>query len=176
MEFAGYVQVSVCYDDANFLTGSLRGVCGVTAGTGGVRVVAAHNEVVDGVLYFDGKCGMCTKARNRLLRLNRTGRLRTEPMQKPGTAELLGVEQQRLMHSAWWLDSSGEVFAGAKAVNAAVCTALGTRLPLRIYEVPGVAGVQERIYRWVATHRYRFHGVTPLCESAPGECSAPQAL
>lgn len=118
---------------------------------------------------------MCTRARNRLLRMNRTARLRTEPLQKPGTAELLEVDPEQLMKSAWWLDSSGEVFAGAKAVNAAVSTALGTRLPLRIYALPGLGPVQERVYRWVATHRYRFRGVTPLCESAPGECAAPHA-
>jgi predicted DCC family thiol-disulfide oxidoreductase YuxK len=128
---------------------------------------------MDGVLFFDGRCGMCTRARNRLLRLNRTGRLHTEPMQKPGTAELLGVEDEQLMKSSWWLDSSGEVFAGAKAVNAAVSTALGARLPLRIYDLPGVGPVQEWVYRWVATHRYRFRGVTPLCESEPGECATP---
>jgi predicted DCC family thiol-disulfide oxidoreductase YuxK len=39
---------------------------------------------MDGVLIFDGKCGMCTRVRNGLLRFNKTGRLRTEPMQKPG--------------------------------------------------------------------------------------------
>lgn len=129
---------------------------------------------MDGVLFFDGRCGMCTRARNRLLRLNRTGRLRTEPMQKPGTAELLGVDAERLLTSAWWLDSSGQVFSGAKAVNAAVSAALGTRLPLRVYGLPGVRSVQERVYRWIATHRYRFRGVTPLCESAPGDCAAAQ--
>jgi predicted DCC family thiol-disulfide oxidoreductase YuxK len=130
---------------------------------------------MDGVLIFDGKCGICTRARNGLLRLNRTGRLRTEPMQKPGTSERVGVPRERLLESVWWLDSSGAVFAGAKAVNAAVSTALGTRLPLQIYRLPGVGPVQEMVYRWVAAHRYRFRGVTPLCESEPEQCVSPQA-
>lgn len=146
----------------------------MASGTGRAALVIsgeAHNRGMDGVLFFDGKCGMCTRARNRLLRLNRTGRLRTEPLQKPGTAERLGVAPEHLMESVWWLDSSGEVFGAAKAVNAAVSAALGTRLPLRVYGVPGVAAVEERVYRWVATHRYRFRGVTPLCESVPSHCS-----
>jgi predicted DCC family thiol-disulfide oxidoreductase YuxK len=130
---------------------------------------------MDGVLIFDGKCGMCTRVRNGLLRLNRTGRLRTEPMQKPGVSERVGVTKERLLESIWWLDSSGAVFAGAKAMNAAVSTALGTRLPLQVYRLPGVGPVQEMVYRWVAAHRYRFRGVTPLCESEPEQCVSPQA-
>ena len=57
---------------------------------------------MDGVLFFDGKCGMCTRARNALLRMNRTGRLRTEPLQKPGTAERLGGEPERMGDTVWW--------------------------------------------------------------------------
>ncbi|WP_285028797.1 DUF393 domain-containing protein [Mycolicibacterium sp. lyk4-40-TYG-92] len=125
---------------------------------------------MDGVLFFDGKCGMCTRARNQLLRMNRTGRLRTEPLQKPGTAERLGVAPEHLMESVWWLDATGEVLGGAKAANAAVSAALGTRLPLWVYGIPGIGALQEWVYRWVATHRYHFRGVTPWCESAPSEC------
>lgn len=125
---------------------------------------------MDGVLVFDGKCGMCTRARNGLLRLNRTGRLRTEPMQKPGISERLGVAPERLPESSWWLDSSGAVFAGAEAMNAALSAAVGTRLPLMIYRVRGIGPVQEITYRWVAEHRYRFRGVTPLCDSEPDQC------
>lgn len=127
---------------------------------------------MDGVLIFDGKCGMCTRVRNGLLRLDRAGRLATEPVQGPGVAERVGVDPERLPASVWWLDSSGAVFSGAKAMNAAVSAALGTRLPLVAYNIPGAGRVQELVYRWVAGHRYRFRGVTPLCESDPQQCRA----
>ena len=127
---------------------------------------------MDGTLIFDGNCGMCTRARNGLLRLNRTGRLRTEPMQRPGVPERLGIAADRLPESSWWLDSSGEVFAGAEAMNAALSTAVGTRLPLTIYRLPGVGAIEEIVYRWVAAHRYRFRGVTPLCEAEPQQCAS----
>ena len=126
---------------------------------------------MDGVLVFDGRCGMCTRACNRLARMDRTGRLRIEPFQSPGMAERLGVPADRLSESAWWLDSSGAVFAGAKAVNAALSAALGMPLPLWIYRIPGIGAVQNLVYRWVATHRYRFRGVTPLCEAEPARCA-----
>ncbi|MDT5351072.1 MAG: hypothetical protein QOH91_4359 [Mycobacterium sp.] len=130
-----------------------------------------QTSVMGGVLVFDGQCGMCTRACNRLARLNRTGQLQIEPFQAPGMAERLGVPTDRLSESAWWLDSSGAVFAGAKAMNAALAAALGTSLPLWIYRLPGVGAAQNIIYRWVAAHRYRFRGVTPLCEAEPQRCA-----
>jgi predicted DCC family thiol-disulfide oxidoreductase YuxK len=125
---------------------------------------------MSGILYFDGVCGMCTRTRNFLVRLDRTGELDTAPLQRPGTAERLGIPAERLRDSAWWLDSSGTVCCGAEAVNAAVSAALGTRLPMRVYRAPGVRFVQEAVYRWVAAHRYRFPGTTPYCESHPVAC------
>ncbi len=125
---------------------------------------------MSGVLFFDGACGMCTRARNFLVRLDRTGELQTEPFQRAGTAERLGIPAARLGESVWWLDSSGDVAGGAEAVNAALCAALGTRLPLLLYRVPGFGYAQEAVYRWVAAHRYRFPGTTPYCESHPAGC------
>jgi predicted DCC family thiol-disulfide oxidoreductase YuxK len=126
---------------------------------------------MQGVLVFDGRCGMCTRVVNRLVRLNRTGRLRIEPLQAPGMADRLGVPDDRLPESAWWLDTSGGVYTGAQAMNAALSAALGTPLPLWIYRLPGIGAVQNAIYRWVAAHRYRFRGVTPLCEAEPERCA-----
>ena len=123
-----------------------------------------------GTLFFDGACGMCTRSRNALLELDRTGELRTETLQSKDAAKRLGIAQEQLMKQIWWLDSSGQVFGGAEAANAAVSAALGTRLPLRIYRVPGMRAAQEAVYRWVAEHRYRFPGTTPYCESHPVAC------
>ena len=123
-----------------------------------------------GTLFFDGKCGMCTRSRNLLLKLNRTGDLLTEPLQTPGTAERLGISDANLMDAVRWLDATGNVYAGAEAANAAVSAALGTRVPLLIYRIPGIRSLEDAVYRWVADHRYRFPGTTPYCESHPVSC------
>ena len=143
-------------------------------------VISVHQAVADltpgdnggmsGVLFFDGFCGMCTRARDFLVRLDRTGELQTEPFQRAGTAERLGVPASRLPDSVWWLDSSGDVYCAAEACNSALSAALGTRLPLLIYRIPGIRAVQEAVYQWVADHRYRFPGTTPYCESHPRAC------
>jgi predicted DCC family thiol-disulfide oxidoreductase YuxK len=125
---------------------------------------------MSGTLFFDGNCGMCTRSRNFLLKLNRTGDLHTEPLQTPGTADRLGVADSNLMDSVRWLDAEGNVYSGAEAANAAVSVALGTRIPLMIYRIPGIRSLEEAVYRWVADHRYRFPGTTPYCESNPVAC------
>lgn len=125
---------------------------------------------MEGTLFFDGGCGMCTRARNLLVRFDRTGNLQTEPYQQPGTAQRLGVPAEQLPESVWWLGEAGEVYAAAEAVNAALSSALGTRAPLQIYRIPGVGQVQEAVYRWVADNRYRFPGTTPFCETDPAAC------
>ena len=123
-----------------------------------------------GTLFFDGACGMCTRSRDLLLSWNRTGNVQTEPLQSPRTAERLGIPPARLLESVRWLDSSGTVYSGAEAANAAVSAAVGTRIPLAIYRIPGMRFVEEAIYRWVAANRYRFPGTTPYCESNPSGC------
>jgi predicted DCC family thiol-disulfide oxidoreductase YuxK len=128
------------------------------------------SRAMSGVLFFDGACGMCTRSRDFLLKLDRTGELQTEPLQRAGTVDRLGVSPDQLMEQIWWLDSSGRVYGGAEAANAAVSAALGIRLPLLVYRIPGMRSVQDAIYRWVADHRYRFPGTTPYCESHPVAC------
>ena len=125
---------------------------------------------MNGVLFFDGACGMCTRSVYFLVRHDRTGKLRTEVFQAPGAAERLGVTDSHLYDMSWWLDESGAVYGGAEAINAALSVCLGTRLPLLVYRVPGIRWLQNTVYRWVANHRYRFPGTTAYCESHPVAC------
>jgi predicted DCC family thiol-disulfide oxidoreductase YuxK len=127
-------------------------------------------NVTAGTLFFDGACGMCTRSRDLLLRFNRTGNVQTETLQSPGTAQRLGITPTSLLDSIRWLDASGAVYSGAEAANAAFSAAVGTRIPLAIYRIPGIRFIEEAVYRWIAAHRYRFPGTTPYCESHPTAC------
>jgi predicted DCC family thiol-disulfide oxidoreductase YuxK len=129
-----------------------------------------NNEGMNGVLFFDGACGMCTRSVYFLVRHDRTGNLKTEPLQGDGVAERLGISDGQVLEAMRWLDSSGAVYTGAEAWAAAWSVALGTRLPLLFYRIPGNRFIQDAVYRWVAAHRYRFPGTTPYCESHPVAC------
>lgn len=128
------------------------------------------NTAAAGTLFFDGACGMCTRSRDLLLKMDRTGNVRTEALQSPGTAQRLGIAPASLLESVRWLDSSGTVYSGAEAANAALSAAIGSRIPLAVYRIPGIRFAEEAIYRWVAAHRHRFPGTTPYCESHPSAC------
>jgi predicted DCC family thiol-disulfide oxidoreductase YuxK len=40
-------------------------------------------DATAGTLFFDGACGMCTRSKDLLLKFDRTGKIRTEPLQGP---------------------------------------------------------------------------------------------
>ncbi len=77
------------------------------------------NPQATGTLFFDGACGLCTRSRDLLVRIDRTGNLQTETLQSPGAAKRLGIPPTSLLESVRWLDSSGAVYSGAEAANAA---------------------------------------------------------
>lgn len=123
-----------------------------------------------GTLIFDGNCGFCTRCRDLLGRLDRKARVRTLPFQQPGVAEEAGATREELGRSVCWLGADGARYWGAEAANAALSAALGNRLPLRLYRVPGVRQLQNAVYRWVADHRHRLPGTTPWCSAHPATC------
>lgn len=129
-----------------------------------------------GVLFFDGHCGMCTRSRDLLERINRTGDVRLEPLQKPDVIERLSdalgrrLSQDELMASIWWLGDDGKVCAAAEAAAVAAAVATGVPVPRWLYKFPGAGPVSEAAYRWVADNRGRFPGTTPYCEREPANC------
>jgi len=120
------------------------------------------------VLLFDGECGFCTRSLGWLRRLDRHGRIETLPYQLPGAPESIGAGFDECSRSVQWRGPDGTRLAGAAAVNAALGSALGTALPLRLYRL--CSGPQERLYDVVASNRRRLPGMRPWCSSHPGQC------
>ena len=74
--------------------------------------------------------------------------------------------------AAWAVTPAPEQrrYRGAGAVNAALAVALGTWLPVRFYELPGVRQLQDALYAWVARNRGRLPGDEPFCTQHPDRC------
>lgn len=121
-------------------------------------------------LIFDGSCGFCTRAVGWLRTLDWYRQLRTVPYQQPGVPESIGATAAQCAASVQWRGADGLRASGAAAINAALSVALLSELPMRVYG--RTAGLQDRLYHWVAERRHKLPGVTPWCERYPDECDS----
>ena len=114
-------------------------------------------------LLYDRDCGFCGKCVRFLRRIDRHGRVRIFAVQDADARAHFGVDLDRALEQVWALDSDGELHSGAAAVNVAFGAALGTRIPLMVYKIPGIRQIQDHLYRWVAANRYRLPGKGGTC-------------
>ncbi len=92
------------------------------------------------------------------------------PFQKPGAPAAYGLSIAQCETAAWAVTPQRDRRPSAGAINAALAVAMGTRLPLRLYAVPGVKRVQDRTYSGIARNRRRLPGDKPYCRQRPDEC------
>lgn len=122
------------------------------------------------MLIFDGECGFCARSLGWLQRLDSKGRITVVPFQRSGIEDEYGIAREDLATSVWLITNELPRH-GAAAVNSALDIALGVKVFGWLYRAPGMGWAQERVYRWVATHRHRLRGKTPWCQSHPDECA-----
>lgn len=106
--------------------------------------------------------------------LDRNHRVTVVPYQKPGVPASAGLTVEQCEKAAWAVgpgEASGRrCWRGAGAINASLAVALGVRLPLSFYELPGVSLLQKRVYGLIAANRGRLPGDEPYCDQRPEEC------
>jgi predicted DCC family thiol-disulfide oxidoreductase YuxK len=102
--------------------------------------------------------------------LDRNRRVTAVPFQKSGTPASVGLTVEECEASAWAIAPEGERYRGAEAMNALVACALGTALPLLVYNLPGIRKMQDFIYSLIASNRTRLPGDPPYCAQHPAEC------
>ncbi|QIN78176.1 DUF393 domain-containing protein [Rubrobacter marinus] len=98
------------------------------------------------------------------------------PYQKEGVPASAGLSTGDCEKAAWAYepgDVPGEPrrrWRGAGAIDASLAVALGTRLPLSLYELPGISFLQDVAYQFVADNRGKLPGDEPYCKQHPDEC------
>ena len=102
--------------------------------------------------------------------LDRDRRVTALPYQKPDVPASVGLSVEQCEEAAWAVAPDGRRYRGAAAANASLAVALGIRLPLSFYELPGVGRLQERLYDVIAANRHRLPGDVPYCERYPDQC------
>jgi predicted DCC family thiol-disulfide oxidoreductase YuxK len=121
-------------------------------------------------LVFDGTCGFCTRSVRLLKAIDRDCRVTAVPFQKSGVPASVGLTVEECEATAWAIAPDGGRYQGAEAVNAAVAAALGVRVPLLLYSLPGMKQLQDLTYYLVASNRGRLPGDRSYCGQHPAEC------
>jgi predicted DCC family thiol-disulfide oxidoreductase YuxK len=93
-----------------------------------------------------------------------------EPYQKPGVPASAGLTVEQCEKATWAVSPYGKRYRGAGAINASLDVATRAKLPLLLYELPGIRQVQDLGYACVAAVRGRLPGDRPYCKQHPEEC------
>jgi len=105
-------------------------------------------------LIYDGECGICRAAVQRLRRWDREQRLRFVPFQDGAVVARFGVSLPALAAAMHLVLPDGRVFAGADAVPELLRLFPGKRWMAPLFRVPGVLPVARRVYAWIAARRH----------------------
>ena len=93
--------------------------------------------------------------------------------QRHGVLERTGLNPEQAAVAAWTVSVDDRIaVGGARAIALAIAVGRDARWPTALWKVPGCAWLADRVYLFVARHRYRLPGETPWCTAHPGECES----
>lgn len=117
------------------------------------------------VVLYDAECLLCVRQVALLQRLPRRGRLDFVPLQAALQAGTLpaGLTAERLRAQMHLVEPGGRIYAGAAAVARIVSTIPLIGALAHLYNLPPIRCLADRLYAWVARHRYRLSGRQPAC-------------
>ena len=112
-------------------------------------------------LVFDGDCGFCTTCARLLERIGPDAEIVAWQL---ADLDELGVSEEEAAEAVRWVEPDGGVRSGHEAI-AAVLIAAGSVWGLlgHLLLVPGLSWLAAKLYRLVASNRYRMPGGTPAC-------------
>ena len=108
-------------------------------------------------VIYDGDCSLCLSFKDMIVRLDRTKRITPIPLRDPRVAPLLsGLTDHEIRGSFHLVWDNGRRTSGDQAIPDILRLLPLGRLPAWCLEhVPGLGGLNQRIYRWIAFHRPR---------------------
>jgi predicted DCC family thiol-disulfide oxidoreductase YuxK len=124
------------------------------------------------IVIFDGQCGVCTRTVAWLERRDRHHWLRPVACQTVHGVGRFGLTPRDCLASVWAITPGGRKEAGAQAATLIASVLLQRQWPVTLGRMPGVRHVLALGYRTVARNRHRLPGMTPWCDSHPGQCIA----
>ena len=113
------------------------------------------------IIFFDGVCGLCNRAVDRLLRMDRKQIFRFAPLQGITAQERLPAQMAAAIESIVYL-REGVALQRSDAALRILIDLGGWRAIYRVcYVVPRF--IRDAVYAWVARNRYRWFGKRDAC-------------
>ncbi len=116
-----------------------------------------------GIVLFDGACNLCVWSVQLVLRRDRRGYYRFAALQSPAGERLLrqyGVD--RPAEESVVLIEGGRAYTQSEAALR-IARRLGGLWPLLGALVVVPRSLRDRLYLWIAAHRYRWFGRREAC-------------
>lgn len=104
-------------------------------------------------LVYDGECGFCRRAMERVRRWDREHRLRYVPFQDEAGVARLGVSLPALAAAMHLILPDGRVYAGADAAPEILRLLPGKGWLAAPFALPGALPIARRVYAWIARQR-----------------------
>ena len=130
------------------------------------------NGTVDGTVFYDGECSICTRGARRFESVLARRRIALAPLQTPDACARLGIaEEDRLKEMRLRL-TDGIVFGGPSAV-AELARKIWWAWPLWAFSrLPGAKRIMRAAYDWIARHRGCANGVCRVDRCSGGRFAA----
>lgn len=113
------------------------------------------------IIFFDGVCGLCNRAVDLLIRLDKKNIFKFAPLQGETAQSLLNVETISKKESVVLYDQ-GKIYKNSTAVIRILIRLKGFwKTSYIFFIVP--AFIRDFIYHWIAYNRYKWFGFHKTC-------------
>jgi len=124
-----------------------------------MALATTTREHIEGVVFYDGECAICTRGVRRFQSVLARRRITLTPLQTPDACARLAIrEEDRLKEMRLRLED-GTVFGGAAAVVEIARRIWWARPLWALSRLPGAMRPMRAAYGWAARHRGCANGV-----------------
>ncbi len=126
-------------------------------------------------LLYDASCAFCTTSTKQALRLVPSGTLELLDVNDTSVQARYGVTPEAAQREMHLVRSNGRVSKGAHAARDILRLSRWAWPLANFWRIPGFSWLADRVYAWVADHRYLFMGMSeaggdPMAECENGAC------
>jgi predicted DCC family thiol-disulfide oxidoreductase YuxK len=130
-----------------------------------VRFWSVSDQARTSSFIFDGDCGFCTASAHWLQQKFRRGECVTAgQLLSDQVLQSLGLIRTDVEQAAWWVDASGNLARGHRAIGKALQASGGSRRVVGwLALTPPTSWLAGAVYGVVVRWRYRLPGASPAC-------------